>query len=258
MLNVYLPGRPASPYNSTHLSDSSVPNSHLAAAPAPQLSHVFLSHRNRRNRHIDCSRGIHSLSSNNHHLAAAGHTEWADSESRSSRCTNLLAVAGSKGNPKTPKRQFASDLGVEEQQKGYAESPAQHHPKRSWMPMCMWVWSVISGGTLRSEASVACSLENPPEAGILPEALVSALDTSVEEESRAERRATSAAASTSGSSSAAFATNGGILFHPTEQSQIKESWKHLMRWSRAWRTVEDGTGVLKDIEKVSSHGLWDM
>ena len=100
-----------------------------------------------------------------------------------------------------------------------------------------------------------CRLENPPEAGILPEALVSALDTSVEEESRAERRATSAAASTSGSSNAAFATNGGILFHPTEQSQIKESWKHLMRWSRAWRTVEDGTGVLKDIEKVSRHAL---
>ena len=99
----------------------------------------------------------------------------------------------------------------------------------------------------------ACRLENPPEAGILPEALVKALDTSVEEESRAERRATSAAASTSGSLNAAFASNGGILFHPTEQSQIKESWKHLMRWSRAWRTVEDGTGVLKDIEKVSDH-----
>lgn len=95
-------------------------------------------------------------------------------------------------------------------------------------------------------------LENPPEAGILPDALVSALDTIVEEESRAERLATNAAASTSGSLNAAFASNGGILFHPTEQSQIKESWKHLMRWSRAWRTVEDGTGILKDIEKVNS------
>ena len=80
---------------------------------------------------------------------------------------------------------------------------------------------------------------------------MSALDTNVEEETRAERRATNAAASTSGSLNAAFASNGGILFHPTEQSQIKESWKHLMRWSRAWRTVEDGTGILEDIDKVS-------
>ena len=79
---------------------------------------------------------------------------------------------------------------------------------------------------------------------------MSALHTSVEEESRAERRATNAAATTSGSLSAAFAANGGILFHPTEQNQIKESWKHLMRWSRKWRTVEDGTGVLGDIDKV--------
>ena len=79
---------------------------------------------------------------------------------------------------------------------------------------------------------------------------MSALHTSVEEESRAERRATNAAASTRGSLSAAFAANGGILFHPTEQNQIKESWKHLMRWSRKWRTVEDGTGVLGDIDKV--------
>ena len=113
--------------------------------------------------------------------------------------------------------------------------------------------------TLAICADSACRLENPPEAGILPEALVSALDTSVEEESRAERRATGAAASVSGSSSAAFASNGGILFHPTEQSQIKESWKHLMRWSRAWRTVEDGTGVLKDVGKVSDHVcVWKM
>ena len=47
----------------------------------------------------------------------------------------------------------------------------------------------------------------------------------------------------------------GILFHPTEQNQIKESWKHLMRWSRKWRTVEDGTGVLGDIDKVGG-GLY--
>lgn len=84
---------------------------------------------------------------------------------------------------------------------------------------------------------------------------MSALHTSVEEESRAERRATNAAATTSGSLSAAFAANGGILFHPTEQNQIKESWKHLMRWSRKWRTVEDGTGVLGDIDKVGG-GLY--
>lgn len=104
---------------------------------------------------------------------------------------------------------------------------------------------------MRSKCYFSCiRLENPPEAGILPDALVSALHTSVEEESRAERRATNAAASTSGSLSAAFATNGGILFHPTEQNQIKESWKHLMRWSRKWRTVEDGSGVLGDIDKV--------
>jgi hypothetical protein len=105
---------------------------------------------------------------------------------------------------------------------------------------------------LLSVLYVLCRLENPPEAGILPDALLSALDTCVEEEKKAERRATNAAASTSGSHNAAFASNGGTLFHPSEQSQIKESWKHLMRWSRAWRTVEDGTGILKDIEKVGA------
>ncbi len=40
-----------------------------------------------------------------------------------------IGSASSKGNSKSPKRQFASDLGVEEQQKGYAESL---HSKTSW------------------------------------------------------------------------------------------------------------------------------
>ena len=122
MLNVYVPGRPATPHNFTHINDSSVLNSRLAAAATPQRSCDPLSHRSRRHNHIDSSRVAHSLSSHNHHLAAAGHTEWADSDSRSSRYPNLLAVASIKGNSKSPKRQFASDLGVEEQQKGYAES----------------------------------------------------------------------------------------------------------------------------------------
>ena len=41
-----------------------------------------------------------------------------------------------------------------------------------------------------------------------------------------------------------------VLYPPYERSQIRESWKHLMRWSRAWRTGENGCDVLGQIEKV--------
>lgn len=259
-MNFYSPGRPATPRTWAHPNDSLLVTSRSAATAGPLGS--FVAPCRNRSEHLQscCSRSIAStLRICKHHLAVAGHTERPHADSTVSCSTGLLGGASSKGNSKSPKRQFASDFGLEEQQKGYAEShsttPSTQSSFSKWLLLgvagCMDVEYSVSGPALGVRTlCCACRLENPPEAGILPDALVSALDDSVEEESRAERRATNAAASTSSSLDAAFASNGGILFHPTEQSQIKESWKHLMRWSRAWRTVEDSTGMLKDVEKV--------
>lgn len=66
----------------------------------------------------------------------------------------------------------------------------------------------------------------------------------------AERRTSAAAASSSSSATAGHAVHPDVLYPPYERSQIRESWKHLMRWSRAWRTGENGCDVLGRIEKV--------
>jgi glycerol-3-phosphate dehydrogenase (NAD+) len=96
-------------------------------------------------------------------------------------------------------------------------------------------------------------LENPPEAGILPEAVVKALDGDYQD-SDAERRASASAASSSSSSTSAFPANGsGLLYPPSERGHIRDSWRHLMRWSRAWRTAEDnGASLIGRLEKVLS------
>ena len=99
--------------------------------------------------------------------------------------------------------------------------------------------------------SIMCRLENPPEAGILPEAVVKTLDSDYQD-AHAERRASGTAASTSSSVSSAFVANGSsVLYPPSERGHIRDSWKHLMRWSRAWRTAgENGTSVMGRLEKV--------
>ncbi|BDA41583.1 Glycerol-3-phosphate dehydrogenase [NAD(P)+] [Coccomyxa sp. Obi] len=98
-------------------------------------------------------------------------------------------------------------------------------------------------------------LENPPEAGILPEAVVKTLDSGYQD-AHAERRASATAASTSSNAPSAFAANGtGVLYPPSERGHIRDSWKHLMRWSRAWRTAgENGTSVMGRLEKVVVFG----
>ena len=103
-------------------------------------------------------------------------------------------------------------------------------------------------------SALGCRLENPPEAGILPEATVASLEGEYEA-SNAERRASAAAASPSSSPPALHAAHGGVLYPPYERSQIRESWKHLMRWSRAWRTGDNGNHFLEKVEKVISG--WD-
>ena len=133
MLNLYIPERPATPHTSSHLNDSSVHISRLAN-PATRLSFCDLRLLQRTELiQPHCSGSVHSLRSSNHHLAAASHTERLDSESSGSRSFTLLAGASSKGYSRSPKRQFASDLGLEEQQNGYAESL---HSKTSGLGGC--------------------------------------------------------------------------------------------------------------------------
>ena len=50
--------------------------------------------------------------------------------------------------------------------------------------------------------------------------------------------------------SAAAAAFGGVLYPPAERSQIRDSWRHLMRWSRRWRTCDDSACVLDSLEKA--------
>lgn len=102
-----------------------------------------------------------------------------------------------------------------------------------------------------AHVQLVCRLENPPEAGILPEAVVKTLDSDYQD-AHAERRSSATAASTSSSGSSAFAANSsGVLYPPSERGHIRDSWKHLMRWSRAWRTAgENGTSVMGRLEKV--------
>ena len=49
---------------------------------------------------------------------------------------------------------------------------------------------------------------------------------------------------------AAASAFGGVLYPPAERSQIRDSWRHLMRWSRRWRTCDDSACVLDNLEKV--------
>lgn len=60
-------------------------------------------------------------------------------------------------------------------------------------------------------------------------------------------RPTVAAPATASAAAAAF---GGVLYPPAERSQIRDSWRHLMRWSRRWRTCDDSACVLDNLEKV--------
>lgn len=60
-------------------------------------------------------------------------------------------------------------------------------------------------------------------------------------------RPTVAAPATAAAAAAAF---GGVLYPPAERSQIRDSWRHLMRWSRRWRTCDDAACVLDNLEKV--------
>ena len=150
MLRLYIPGRPAHPHNCTHLIDSTVLNSNSASSAAPLGSCEIHLRRKTRHQRSYCSKGLRSLGKNGHHLAAAGHIEWPESDSRNSRCTTLLTSASSKGLPKSPKRQFASDLGVEEQQKGYAESFLDKLYQLLRMQMLLWWFvSIHEGGIIK-------------------------------------------------------------------------------------------------------------
>ena len=60
-------------------------------------------------------------------------------------------------------------------------------------------------------------------------------------------RQTVAAPATASAAAVAF---GGVLYPPAERSQIRDSWRHLMRWSRRWRTGDDSACVLDNLEKV--------
>lgn len=69
--------------------------------------------------------------------------------------------------------------------------------------------------------------------------------------SNEDRRASTYAASTSGSAATMAAAGSGLLYPPAERSKIRDSWRHLMRWSRAWRTDKDNGGsVLDCVDKV--------
>jgi len=60
-------------------------------------------------------------------------------------------------------------------------------------------------------------------------------------------RPTIAPPAAAASAAAAF---GGVLYPPAERSQIRDSWRHLMRWSRRWRTCDDAACVLDNLEKA--------
>ena len=66
-------------------------------------------------------------------------------------------------------------------------------------------------------------------------------------EGRPARPTVAAPATASAAAAAAF---GGVLYPPAERSQIRDSWRHLMRWSRRWRTCDDSACVLDNLEKV--------
>ena len=66
-------------------------------------------------------------------------------------------------------------------------------------------------------------------------------------EGRPARPKIAAPASAAAAAAAAF---GGVLYPPAERSQIRDSWRHLMRWSRRWRTCDDSSCVLDSLEKV--------
>ena len=122
MLSYHIPGRPATTHTFSHLTDTPVASSRSGVV-AGSLSIPGVASRTKANfLQPHCSRGESRLRNSNHRTAAASHTERSASESKVNCCLGIAASSTGKGNLKGPKRQFASDLGVEEQQKGYAES----------------------------------------------------------------------------------------------------------------------------------------
>ena len=122
MLSYHIPGRPATPHTFSHLTDTSVASSRSGVV-AGSLGPPGVASRTKANLlQPHCSRGESRFKNSHHRTAAASHTERLESESRVNCSVGIVASTSGKGNLKGPKRQFASDLGVEEQQKGYAES----------------------------------------------------------------------------------------------------------------------------------------
>ena len=125
MLNSHISGRPAAPCTLSHPSDSSVVGSlptATASAYSPRAVDLrIISYR----LSTHCSRRSDIHSTSRHCLAVSGHTDRPEAVTTVSYSSLLVASASSKGAPKSPKRQFASDLGLEEQQTGYAESLQQ-------------------------------------------------------------------------------------------------------------------------------------
>ena len=121
-MSYHIPGRPATTHTFSHLTDSSVISSRSGVV-AGSLSLPGVASRTKANfLQPHCSRGESRLRNSNHRTAAASHTERSEFESKVNCSVGVVASSSGKGNLKGPKRQFASDLGVEEQQKGYAES----------------------------------------------------------------------------------------------------------------------------------------
>ena len=76
------------------------------------------------------------------------------------------------------------------------------------------------------------SLEDqPPESGVLPEDRLTAV--------RSELQAAPLAA---GHAAAQSPGIGATLFHPQEQSQIRDSWRKIMRWSREFKVKPSRRG----------------
>jgi hypothetical protein len=152
------------------------------------------------------------------------------------------------------KKQFANEIGLEEQQSGLVLSSSR--ALISFERRCLFLCHLMCGSSQYApllygpESCCVRRLENPPEAGILPEAAVQSLDSGYAN-SNEERRASASAACTSGNAVTCSTSSSVLLYPPAERSKIRNSWRHLMRWSRAWRTDKDNDGsVLDCVEKV--------
>ena len=82
-------------------------------------------------------------------------------------------------------------------------------------------------GSDRAARSADSLEEQPPESGVVPEEQLSAARSQLSEVAATVSEA--AAAQASGIS--------GTLYHPREQSQIRESWRKIMRWSREFKVL---------------------